>query len=45
MENSAKDFLEKYISRIKKYAESHNISDDLVDDIYQSILDKLFDIK
>ena len=37
MDDSAKDFLEKYISKIKKYAESHNISDDLVDDISQSI--------
>ena len=44
MENSAIDFLEKYISRIDKYAESHNISDDLLDDIHQSILEKLFDI-
>ena len=45
MDDSAKDFLEKYISRIKKYASSHNISDDLVDDIYQGILEKLFEIK
>ena len=45
MENSAKDFLEKYVSRIKKYAESHNISDDLVDDIQQSVLEKLLDEK
>ena len=45
MENSAKDFLEKYISRIKKYAESHNISEDLVDDIQQSVLEKLLDEK
>ena len=45
MESSEKDFIEKYISRIKKYAESHNISDDLLDDINQSILDKLFEIK
>ena len=45
MEDSAKEFLEKYISKIKKYAESHNVSDDLVDDIYQSILEKLFELK
>ncbi len=45
MENSAKDFLEKYISRIKKYAKSHNIPDDLVDDIEQSVLEKLLDEK
>ena len=45
MESSAKDFLEKYVSRIKKYAESHNISDDLVDDIQQSVLEKLLDEK
>lgn len=45
MENSAKEFLEKYVSRIKKYAKSHNISDDLVDDIDQSILEKLFEVK
>ena len=45
MDDSAKDFLEKYISKIKKYAESHNISDDLVDDISQSILEKLFELK
>ena len=45
MEDSAKEFLEKYISKIKKYAESHNISDDLIDDIYQSILEKLFELK
>jgi hypothetical protein len=45
MEESAKDFLEKYISRIDKYAKSHNISDDLVDDIHQSILEKLFEVK
>ena len=44
MEESAKDFLEKYISRIDKYAKSHNISDDLVDDIHQSILEKLFEM-
>ena len=44
MEESAKDFLEKYISRINKYAKSHNISDDLVDDIHQSILEKLFEM-
>ena len=41
MENSAKDFLEKYVSRIKKYAKSHNIPDDLIDDIEQSVLEKL----
>jgi hypothetical protein len=45
MESSEKDFIEKYISRIKKYAESHNISEDLLDDINQSILDKLFELK
>ena len=45
MESSAKEFLEKYISRIEKYAKSHDISDDLLDDIYQSILEKLFDEK
>ena len=45
MEDSAKDFLEKYISRIKKYAKSHNISDELVDDIEQSVLEKLLDEK
>ncbi len=45
MDDSAKEFLEKYISKIKKYAESHNVSDDLVDDIYQSILEKLFELK
>lgn len=45
MENSAKDFLEKYIYRIKKYAKSHNIPDDLVDDIEQSVLEKLLDEK
>jgi hypothetical protein len=45
MESSAKDFLEKYVSRIKKYAEFHNISDDLVDDIQQSVLEKLLDEK
>ena len=44
MEESAKDFLEKYISRIDKYAKSHNVSDDLVDDIHQSILEKLFEM-
>ena len=38
MEKSARDFLEKYVSRIKKYAKSHNIPDDLVDDIEQSVL-------
>lgn len=45
MENSAKDFLEKYISRIEKYADAHKISDDLIDDIKQSILEKLLDEK
>ena len=45
MENSAKDFLEKYVSRIKKYAKSHNIPDDLVDDIEQSVLEKLLNEK
>ena len=45
MDDSAKEFLEKYISKIKKYAESHSVSDDLVDDIYQSILEKLFELK
>ena len=45
MENSAKDFLEKYISRIKKYAKSYNIPDDLVDDIEQSVLEKLLNEK
>ena len=45
MESSAKDFLEKYISRIDKYAKSHNISDDVLDDIHQSISEKLFEIK
>ena len=45
MELSEKDFIEKYISRIKKYAGNHNISEDLLDDINQSILDKLFEIK
>ena len=44
MEESAKDFLEKYISRIDKYAKSHSIPDDLVDDIHQSILEKLFEM-
>ena len=45
MEKSAKDFFEKYISRIDKYAKSHKISDDVLDDIHQSILEKLFEIK
>jgi len=45
MESSAKDFLEKYISRIDKYAKSHHISDDVLDDIHQSILEKLFEVK
>ena len=45
MENSAKDFLEKYISRIDKYAKSHHISDDVLDDIHQSIFEKLFEVK
>ena len=45
MEKSAKDFFEKYISRIDKYAKSHHISDDVLDDIHQSILEKLFEIK
>jgi hypothetical protein len=45
MEKSARDFLEKYISRIKKYAKSHSIPDDLVDDIEQSVLEKLLDEK
>ena len=45
MESSAKDFLEKYISRIQRYADSHKISDDLVDDIQQSILEKLLNEK
>ena len=45
MESSAKDFLEKYISRIDKYAKSHHISDDVLDDIHQSVLEKLFEIK
>ena len=45
MESSTKDFLEKYISRIDKYAKSHHISDDVLDDIHQSILEKLFEVK
>ena len=45
MENSAKDFFEKYISRMDKYAKSHKIDDDVLDDIHQSILEKLFEIK
>ena len=45
MDDSTKEFIEKYISKISKYAESHNISDDLVDDIYQSILEKLLELK
>ena len=45
MENSAKDFFEKYISRIDKYAKNHKIDDDVLDDIHQSILEKLFEIK
>ena len=45
MEKSAKDFFEKYISRIDKYTKSHKISDDVLDDIHQSILEKLFEIK
>lgn len=45
MESSAKDFLEKYISRIDKYAKSHKIDDDVLDDIHQSILEKLFEVK
>jgi len=45
MDDATKEFLEKYILKIKKYAESHNISDDLVDDINQSILEKLFELE
>jgi hypothetical protein len=45
MEDSAREFFEKYISRIDKYAKSHKIDDDVLDDIYQSILEKLFEIK
>ena len=45
MESSAKEFLERYISRISQYADSHDISADLVDDIQQSILEKLLDEK
>ena len=45
MESSAKDFFEKYISRIEKYADAYKLSDDLVDDIKQSILEKLLNEK
>jgi hypothetical protein len=45
MDDATKEFLEKYILKIKKYAESHNILDDLVDDINQSILEKLFELE
>ena len=45
MDDSTREFIEKYISKIRKYAESHNISDDLVDDIYQSIFEKMSELK
>ncbi|MDR2540632.1 MAG: hypothetical protein LBD11_02340 [Candidatus Peribacteria bacterium] len=45
IENDAKRFLEKYLKRIDSYAQKHHIDTDVVDDIYQSILEKLFEIK
>ena len=41
MEGSAKTFIEKYLSRIQKYAENHAISEEVVDDLYQGIFEKL----
>ena len=35
----------RYIYKLTKYAKSHNIPDDLVDDIEQSVLEKLLDEK
>ncbi|MDR0860019.1 MAG: hypothetical protein LBO09_03385 [Candidatus Peribacteria bacterium] len=45
MEQDAKLFLEKYLKRIETYARKHTIDLDVVEDIYQSILDKLFAMK
>jgi hypothetical protein len=44
-ESDAKLFLEKYLKRIDTYAHKHQIDADVVDDIYQSILEKLFELK
>jgi hypothetical protein len=44
MEASAKVFLEKYLKRIEIYAKKHQISADMIDDLYQSIGEKLFDL-
>jgi hypothetical protein len=45
MENSAKVFLEKYLKRIELYAKKHQISADMIDDLQQSIGEKLFDLE
>jgi hypothetical protein len=42
MEQDAKLFLEKYLKRIAEYSKNHHIELDVVEDMYQSILDKLF---
>jgi hypothetical protein len=45
MDNSAKLFLEKYLKRIEVYAKKHQISPDMIDDLQQSIGEKLFTLK
>ena len=45
MEGDAKIFLEKYLKRIKQYTKKNNVDIDIVDDIYQNILEKLFELK
>ncbi|MDR0369612.1 MAG: hypothetical protein LBH96_03765 [Candidatus Peribacteria bacterium] len=45
MEADAKLFLEKYLKRIEQYVSKHQIGQDVLDDIHQSILEKLLELK
>lgn len=44
IQKEAEIFLEKYLKRIESYAKAHNVQQEIVDDIYQNLLEKLFDI-
>lgn len=45
MDADTYNFLQKYLKKIHQYADKHNISSDVIDDIEQNILEKLMEHK
>jgi hypothetical protein len=45
IEEDAKLFLEKYLKRVEQYTQKHHIDEDIIEDMYQNILEKLLVLK